>query len=73
MAEIFEKGKRYVFRKELHKSVHPTLADVCQCWTNKCDGKEVIILSDEDGLINGFMMSPRWCEEMEETECTQVN
>lgn len=67
MAEKFEQGKKYVFRRSLYLQDD----DVIDCmkhfnWPKDTDGEEVarIVNEDEAWTENGFVMSPDWCEEV---------
>ena len=62
MVERFEKGKRYIF------SVERFEADCGGDWTwhQECDGKEVEVVSEDNGFIGVCEISPCWCVEMGE-------
>lgn len=56
----FEKGKAYVFREKLHDEILGS-----SNWTGKVDGKIVRVINETTGIVSGFDVSPRWCEEIE--------
>lgn len=60
--EQFEKGKIYVFRKEIFAKRHPH--DKWCSWVENCDGKVVDVKSRFDGWIDEYTINPRWCEEI---------
>lgn len=65
----FEVGKRYVFSKELHRKI---FGDDGANWVKLCDGKEVEVEDDKDGVIRikgrEYLVSPRWCKEVKERQ-----
>ena len=60
MAEKFEKGKRYIFRKKLFIEVEKDDYEACKSWVDECDGQEV----ESGWRIGGYMIAPEWCEEV---------
>lgn len=60
--EKFEKGKIYVFRKELHDKYLPERAN--STWTKDTDGKIVNFTRTYIGEIGSYSIVPEWCEEI---------
>lgn len=70
----FIKGKRYKFNKE--KALEDMFLKInydngcAKYWVDDCDNKEVTILSETEGKIEGrvfdYEIIPSWCDEINE-------
>ena len=61
----FRGNKQYVFRKELHARMNE---DCDYPWVKEIDGHKVKVLSLRQGMCNGYVVLPNWCEEVEDEE-----
>ena len=62
MAEKFEEGKKYIFRKKLFIEAEQGTSieyEACKDWVDKLDGQEV-----ESYRCDGYGVAPEWCEEV---------
>ena len=62
MVERFEGGKRYRFSKKIFANLPVWAIE----WVNECDGKEVTVVSKEEGVIGAYHIVPQWCEAVED-------
>lgn len=66
--EEFEEGKKYRFSKKLFlqdPEVNSEYKTAIPSWVEKCNGKEVKIITPYTGAIGLFLIKPAWCEVIE--------
>lgn len=62
----FEKGKKYMFKKDLYIIWHNKCygKNPLSDWYEDCENKEVNICGDFFGRIGLYSISALWCEEI---------
>lgn len=65
MSKSFKVGKRYVVTtKKILKAYRRFNHKPSGSWLTEINGREVSVLSPQDGVVNIYRVLPKWCKEI---------